>query len=47
MEKNRRRWEDNIEADLKEIGLEGVVWTYLAQDDDGLRAVVNVQFGPS
>jgi hypothetical protein len=25
--KPRRRWEDNIKNDLKEIGCEGQVWT--------------------
>jgi hypothetical protein len=32
----RRRWEDGIRMDLKEIGLGGVNWIRLAQD----RAVV-------
>ena len=36
----RRRWEDNIEMDLQEIGL-GVDWIDLAQDRDRLRASVN------
>jgi hypothetical protein len=26
----RRRWEDNIRMDLREIGWEGVEWIYLA-----------------
>jgi hypothetical protein len=26
----RRRWEDNIRMDLREIGWEGVDWMYLA-----------------
>jgi hypothetical protein len=30
----RRRWEDNIRMDLREIGLEVVDWMYLAQDSD-------------
>jgi hypothetical protein len=28
----RRRWEDNIKMDLREIGLEGVNWIHLVQD---------------
>jgi hypothetical protein len=30
----RRRWEDNIKADLKEAGCGGLDWTELAQDRD-------------
>jgi hypothetical protein len=30
----RRRWEDEIRMDLKEIGLGGVDWNRLAQDRD-------------
>jgi hypothetical protein len=30
----RRRWEDNIKIDLKEIGYGDVGWIYLAQDRD-------------
>jgi hypothetical protein len=26
----RRRWEDNIRMDLKEIGLEGLGWIHVA-----------------
>jgi len=37
----RRRWEDNIRMDLKEIGWEGVYWIHLAQDRDQWRALVN------
>jgi hypothetical protein len=37
----RRRWEDGIRMDLREIGLEGVDWTRLAQDRDRWRAVVS------
>jgi hypothetical protein len=32
--KPRRRWTDNIKLHLKETGLPGVVWIYLAQDRD-------------
>jgi hypothetical protein len=37
----RRRWEDNIRMDLREIGLEDVDWIHLAQDTDRWRALVN------
>jgi hypothetical protein len=37
----RRRWEDNIEMDLREIWWEGVDWIHLAQGRDQWRAVVN------
>jgi hypothetical protein len=28
----RHRWEDNIKMDLREIGINGVNWIWLAQD---------------
>jgi hypothetical protein len=28
----RRRWEDNIKMDLREIGIDGANWIHLAQD---------------
>jgi hypothetical protein len=28
----KRRWEDNIKMDIREIGWEGVNWIHLAQD---------------
>jgi hypothetical protein len=37
----RRRWEDGIRMDLREIGLGCVDWIQLAQDRDQLRALVN------
>jgi hypothetical protein len=38
----RRRWEDGIRMDLREIGLGGGVdWIRLSQDRDGWRAVVS------
>jgi hypothetical protein len=37
----RRRWEDNIKINLKEIGCEGVDWIYLAYDRDKWRSLVN------
>jgi len=36
----RRRWEDNIKMDLREVG-EGGDWMELAQDRDRWRALVN------
>jgi hypothetical protein len=36
----RRRWEDNIRVDLKDIGWEGVDWIHLALGRDRWRAVV-------
>ena len=36
----RRRWEDNIELDLQEVG-GGGDWMELAQDRDRWRALVN------
>jgi hypothetical protein len=41
LERPRRRWEDGIKMDLREIGLGGVEWTHLAQDRDCWRAPVN------
>jgi hypothetical protein len=37
----RRRWEDGIRIDLREIGLRSVDWIRLAQDRDRRRAVVS------
>jgi hypothetical protein len=37
----RRRWEDGIKMDLREIGWGSVEWIHLAQDRDRWRAVVN------
>jgi hypothetical protein len=37
----RRRWEDNIKVDLREIGWAGMDWINLAQGRDRWRAVVN------
>jgi hypothetical protein len=37
----RRRWEDGIRMDLREIGLGGVDWIRLAQDRDRWWAVVS------
>jgi len=37
----RRRWEDNIKMDLREIGIDGANWIQLAQDTVEWRACVN------
>ena len=37
----RRRWEDNIRMDLREVGCRCVDWMELAQDRDRWRAVVS------
>jgi hypothetical protein len=37
----RRRWEDWVRMDLREIGLGGVGWIRLPQDSDRWRAVVS------
>jgi hypothetical protein len=37
----RRRWEDNIKMDLKEMGFGDVDWIHWAQDRDRWWAVVN------
>jgi hypothetical protein len=38
---DRRKWEDNIKMDLREIGLDGANWIRLAQDMVQWRAFVN------
>jgi hypothetical protein len=38
----RRRWEDGIRKDIREIVLGGVDWIQLSQDMDQWRAVVSV-----
>jgi hypothetical protein len=37
----RRRWDDNIEMDLQEVGFGGMDWIGLAQDRDRWRALVS------
>ena len=39
--RSRRRWEDNINTDLQEVGCGGMDWIELAQDRDRWRALVN------
>jgi hypothetical protein len=36
----RRRWEDNIKMDLREVRFGDVVWIHLAQDRERWRALV-------
>jgi hypothetical protein len=38
----RCRWEDNIKADLQELGCGCMGWIELAQDRDRWRAILNV-----
>ncbi|KAJ4450563.1 hypothetical protein ANN_01990 [Periplaneta americana] len=40
LERSRRRWEDNIKIDLREVGYDGRDWINLAQDRDQWRAYV-------
>jgi hypothetical protein len=40
-QRQRRRWVDNINMDLREIGWGGMEWSDLAQDRDQWRALVN------
>jgi hypothetical protein len=37
----RRRWEDNIKMDLREVGWGSMDWINLAQDRDRWRSLVN------
>jgi hypothetical protein len=37
----RRRWVDNVNMDLREIGWDGMDWIDLAQDRDQWRVLVN------
>jgi hypothetical protein len=37
----RRRWEDSIKVDLREIGFGDVDWIHWAQDMDRWRTLVN------
>jgi hypothetical protein len=37
-----RKWEDNIETDLTEIGWGGMDWIDMAQDRDQWRSLVNI-----
>jgi hypothetical protein len=43
----RRRWEDNIKLDLREIGIDGANWIQLARDSvqrrDFVSTVMNLR----
>jgi hypothetical protein len=41
LERPRRRWEDNIKLDLREIGIDGANWIQLTQDRGRWRAFVS------
>jgi ribosome biogenesis protein Nip4 len=41
-ERPRRRWEDNIKMNLREIGFGDVDWIHWAQGRDRWRALVNM-----
>jgi hypothetical protein len=40
-ERSRRRWEDNIRIDLREIGWEDVNWMHLDRDRNHWGVLVN------
>ena len=40
--KPRRRWENNINMDLQEMGCEDMDWIDVAQNRNRWRAIVNV-----
>jgi hypothetical protein len=41
LRRNRRRWEDDIKMDVREMGWRGVEWIDLDQDSEMWRALVN------
>jgi hypothetical protein len=41
LERPRRRWEDRIRMDLREIGCGSIEWIQLAQDSGRWQAIVN------
>jgi hypothetical protein len=47
IDRPRRRWEDNIRMDLREIGWEDVDWMHLAQDGDQWRTPLHKRRGIS
>jgi hypothetical protein len=40
--RHKRRWEDNNQTDLREIGWEGADWMHLAQERDKWQALANI-----
>ena len=40
LKRPRRRWEDNIKMDPREVGCGGIDWIELAEDRDRWRALV-------
>jgi hypothetical protein len=42
LERPKRRCEDNIKMDLREIGWDFMDWIHLAEDRDQWRALVNM-----
>jgi hypothetical protein len=41
LERLRRRWEDNIKIDLRDVGIDGTKWIRLAWDRVQWRTFVN------
>jgi hypothetical protein len=41
VERTRRRWVENIQMNLREIGWDGMDWINVAQDRNQWRALVN------
>jgi hypothetical protein len=41
LERRRRRWEDDFNMDLTDVGFGGINWTDLSQDRDRWRVLVN------
>jgi hypothetical protein len=39
--RSRRRWDDNIKMDLRQVGWGSIDWINLAQDRNRWRALVN------
>ena len=44
--RTRRRWEDNIKMDLREVGCGVMDWIELAQDTDRWRALLTAVMNP-
>jgi hypothetical protein len=43
LERPRRRWEDSIKMDLREMGIDGENWIRLAQNSVQWRAFINTE----